>query len=118
MGLGVDILDISRFETALSRYGDRFIQRLFTKDEQAYAEKSPAKRLERYAVRFAAKEAVFKALPDQKGVFWQDIETLNDSSGRPYIRLSSRVQERYSDLDIQVSLSHSQSQAIAICQIS
>tara|TARA_A100001015_G_scaffold316270_2_gene430112 strand:- start:332 stop:688 length:357 start_codon:yes stop_codon:yes gene_type:complete len=118
MNIGVDIVDIERFEKALLRHGDRFIKRLFTDREQSYAEKSPAKRLERYAVRFAAKEAVFKALPGEKTLSWHDIETLNTEDGVPQIYLYNRLKEKYGNLDIKISFSHSCSQAIATCLVS
>ena len=117
MNIGVDIVDIQRFEKALLRYGERFIRRLFTDREQAYAEKSPAKRVERYAVRFAAKEAVFKALVQEKHLSWQEIETINSEDGVPHIHLSNRLQEKYPSIEIKISFSHSCSQAIATCLI-
>lgn len=81
-GIGIDIVHIPKFKKALEKWGDRFKERLFTKNELAYCceRKFSDQHL---AVRFAAKEALFKALG--KGISFTDIEVLNNQDGKPYI---------------------------------
>ncbi len=89
IGLGNDIIDIRRIETTLERYGDRFLDRVFTDIERA---KSDRRRLRAasYAKRFAAKEACAKALGTglRHGVFWRDMGVVNLPSGRPTLKLT------------------------------
>ena len=87
IGIGSDLLDIRRIEKTLSRYGDRFKNRIFTKDEINKCEKRQNK-IECYAKRFAAKEAASKALGTgfRMGVFWKDLEIINLPSGKPTIK--------------------------------
>ncbi len=88
IGLGSDLCDIRRIEAALSRWGERFITRVFTPLEQAKAE-GRAARAATYARRFAAKEACAKALGTglRLGVHWRDMEVVNLASGQPTLRL-------------------------------
>ena len=78
LGIGNDLIDIRRIEKTLARYGDRFVQRIFTSDEQARSERRRL-RAASYAKRFAAKEACSKALGTglRQGVFWRDMEVSN-----------------------------------------
>ena len=94
IGIGHDLIEVSRIESVLSRWGDRFRNRVFTPKELAYCE-SKRNRSQRLASRFAAKEAVFKALGTgwQRGVGWTEIEVANDDLGKPYIILSGRTKE-------------------------
>ncbi|WP_169568934.1 holo-ACP synthase [Sneathiella limimaris] len=89
IGLGNDIIDIRRIEKTLDRFGDRFIQRIYTETEIAKAERR-RNRVETYAKRYAAKEACSKALGTgfRKGVFWKDMGVVNLPSGRPTIKLT------------------------------
>jgi len=88
LGLGSDIIDIRRIEQTLSRYGDRFVQRIFTATEQRKSDRR-ANRAASYAKRFAAKEACSKALGTgfRKGVFWRDMGVVNLPSGKPTLEL-------------------------------
>lgn len=90
LGLGSDLIDIRRIEKSLDRFGDRFIQRLFTTTEQRKSE-SRAGRVASYAKRFAAKEACAKALGTglRKGVFWIDMGVVNLPSGQPTMELKN-----------------------------
>ena len=115
---GVDMVYIPRVENALKRYGARFIERVFTMREVA-ASHGYAHEL---AARFAAKEAVAKALGvgmrvmSPFGVRWHEVETLRDMLGKPIVVLSGRAAERAQELDITewaVSLSHEREYAIA-----
>ena len=87
IGIGSDLLDIRRIEKTISRFGDRFKNRIFTKNEIDKCEKRLNK-FECYAKRFAAKEAASKALGTgfRKGVFWKDLEVVNLPSGKPTIK--------------------------------
>ena len=89
LGLGNDIIDIRRIEATLERYGDRFVQRIFTAIEQRKSDRR-RQRAASYAKRFAAKEACSKALGTglRKGVFWRDMGVVNLPSGRPTLVLT------------------------------
>jgi holo-[acyl-carrier protein] synthase len=115
---GVDLIEIARIERALERYGDRFLERVFTRNEIFYCRG----RVAELAARFAAKEAVSKALGvgmrvlAHDGIYWQDVEIVGDHRGKPIVRLSGRAAERAAELDLTewaVSLSHTKELAIA-----
>jgi len=95
LGIGTDLCDIRRIEKTLSRFGDRFIQRLFTDYEQAKAARRQ-KPASSFAQSFAAKEACAKALGTgfRKGVFWRDMAVHNHPGGQPYMLLSGGALER------------------------
>ena len=95
IGIGSDLCDIRRIEKSLARYGDRFVQRLFTPAEQARAERK-VKPAATYAKRFAAKEACAKALGTgiNRGVFWRDMGVINQRSGQPTMQLTGGAAER------------------------
>jgi holo-[acyl-carrier protein] synthase len=91
LGLGNDVIDIRRVEGTIARFGDRFLNRVFTPIERAKADRRAASiRVATYAKRFAAKEACAKALGTglRKGVFWRDMGVVNLSSGRPTLALT------------------------------
>jgi len=94
LGTGIDIVEIARFRKILAGAGERFLTRVFTDEEQRFClkRKDPAPH---FAVRFAAKEAVFKALETgwSKGVTWLDIEILREEQGAPFIFLHGTAQE-------------------------
>ena len=94
IGIGYDMVEVTRIEAVVSRWGDRFKKRVFTLGELAYCE-SKKNRCQRLATRFAAKEALFKALGTgfQRGVAWTEIEITNDNLGKPNITLSGRTEE-------------------------
>ncbi len=89
IGIGSDIIDIRRIEHTLARFGDRFINRIYTEKERARAERRPDQRAATYAKRFAAKEATSKALGTglKQGVFWRDMGVTNLRSGQPTMKL-------------------------------
>lgn len=88
IGLGNDLVDIRRIEDSLERFGGRFVAKVFTEAERATADRRAGRaRAGAYAKRFAAKEALVKALGKQ-GVGWRDIEVTNDAEGRPRLSLS------------------------------
>jgi holo-[acyl-carrier protein] synthase len=89
VGIGNDLVDIRRIEKSLERFGDRFIQRVFTETEQKRSE-GRATRAASYAKRFAAKEACAKALGTglRLGVFWRDMGVVNQKGGKPTMLLT------------------------------
>ncbi|WP_072397037.1 holo-ACP synthase [Hyphomicrobium sp. CS1GBMeth3] len=89
IGIGNDIVDIRRIEATLARFGDRFLDRVFTEVERVKSE-ARAQRAASYAKRFAAKEACSKALGTglRRGVYWRDMGVINLPSGRPTLRLT------------------------------
>lgn len=99
LGLGNDIVDIRRIEKTLERFGDRFIQRIFTEIEQKKSD-GRAARAASYAKRFAAKEACSKALGTgfRRGVFWRDLGVVNEPSGRPTLRLTGDARRHLENL--------------------
>lgn len=116
-GTGIDIAEPARMQAAVQRYGRRFLQRIFTSSEIAYCERKRNK-WERYAARFAAKEAAFKALGTgwRRGVRWRDVEVTNLSSGKPTLKLSGRAQElaaRQGVRHISLSLTHAEQFVLA-----
>src|SRR5207237_10616638 len=94
VGTGIDIAEVPRIAQAISRHGNRFLHRVFTAGEIRYCE-SKANRVERYAARFAAKEAAMKALGTgwNHGVRWRDIEVSRQPGGRPTIVFHSKAAE-------------------------
>lgn len=95
LGLGSDLIDIRRIEKTLARYGDRFLDRIFTAEERARSDRR-ANRVESYAKRYAAKEACSKALGTgfRKGVYWRDLGVVNLPGGRPTLVLTGGALER------------------------
>ena len=117
LGSGVDLCEVPRIEAAFERYGSRFLERIFTPREIAYADRK-ANRFERYAARFAAKEAGMKALgTGWRGVAWQDFEVVNLPSGRPTLEFHGRAAEVAAKLGVRsvaLSLTHTKEQALAM----
>lgn len=110
VGTGVDLAEVDRIRAAIERYGPRFVERIYTPAEISYVERK-ANRFERYAGRFAAKEAGMKAIGTgwKRGVTWRDFEVANLSSGRPTLRLSgeaAKVAERMGVKTISLSITH------------
>ena len=117
VGTGIDIAEVARVRQSIERYGRRFIERIFTPAEIAYVERK-ANRYERYAARFAAKEAGMKAIGTgwRHGVRWQDFEVVNLPSGRPTLRLhgvAAQVAERIGARALSLSLTHTAEQGMA-----
>ncbi len=115
---GVDLVEIARIEAMLRQHGQRFTGRCFTEGEQAYAEAGRRVRAQRYAARFACKEAVLKALGTgwREGISWRDVEVRRDPSGQPQVALSGRCALLATRLGIDrwhVSLSHTPGNAMA-----
>jgi holo-[acyl-carrier protein] synthase len=113
LSVGVDIIEIERIEAVLRRHGERFLQRVYTPAERAYCRE----RVPELAARFAAKEAVSKALgTGLRGIAWKEMEILGDERGKPLVRLHGRAKARAEELGLSefaVSLSHSRDYAVA-----
>jgi holo-[acyl-carrier protein] synthase len=117
VGLGVDIAEVRRIQAAIERRGAPFLCRVFTPMEIEYCERFKNK-FERYAGRFAAKEATMKALGTgwSRGVRWVDIEVVREQSGRPTIALSGeagKIAARYGVKHISLSITHTAAEALA-----
>jgi holo-[acyl-carrier protein] synthase len=117
VGTGIDIAEVPRIADAIQRHGERFLHRVFTEGEIAYCD-SKANRIERYAARFAAKEAGMKALGTgwNHGVRWRDVEVCRMPGGRPTIAFHGKAAEFAAKLgtrNVALSLSHTAEQAIA-----
>jgi holo-[acyl-carrier protein] synthase len=118
VGTGVDLAEVDRIRAAVERFGPRFTGRVFTPHEIAYVERK-ANRFERYAARFAAKEAGMKAIGTgwRHGVRWQDFEVANLPSGRPTLRfhgVAARVAESLRVKTVSLSLTHTAATGMAI----
>ncbi len=117
VGTGIDIAEVPRIRKAIERFGDRFVQRVFTPGEILYCD-SKANRVERYAARFAAKEAAMKAIGTgwNHGVRWRDCEVTRMPGGRPTLTFHGKAAEFAARLGVKhaaLSLSHTAEQAIA-----
>ena len=117
VGTGIDIAEVPRIRQSIERFGSRFLERIFTESEMRYCD-SKANRVERYAARFAAKEAGMKALGTgwRFGVRWRDIEVANAPSGKPTLNLSGvsrEIADRLGVKNISLSITHSGNLALA-----
>lgn len=117
VGTGIDIAEVPRIAQAISRYGDRFLRRIFTEGEIQYCE-SKASRVQSYAARFAAKEAAMKALGTgwNRGVRWRDIEVCRQPGGRPTLAFHGKAAEfasRLGAIHVALSLTHTSAEAMA-----
>jgi len=114
---GIDLVDCPRIEQMIQRHGERFIRRVFTDAEQAYAEKNKNE-VEKLAGRFAAKEAILKLVGTgwRGKIAWTDIEIINNAAGQPEVTLGGEVKkiaDRLGIKHISVSITHTANFAIA-----
>lgn len=114
LSIGVDLSEVARIEALIARYGARFLDRVFTTQEQAYCNG----RVTSLAARFAIKEAVAKALGTGMGeqVTWREVEVVNDAQGKPLLLLHGKTRAHAESLGLQqwaISLSHTEALAIA-----
>jgi holo-[acyl-carrier protein] synthase len=117
VGTGIDITEVPRIGQSIARFGERFLRRIYTQGEIRYCD-AKANRVERYAARFAAKEAAMKALGTgwSRGVRWRDCEVARQPGGRPTIIFHARAGEIAAKLGVKnasLSISHTADQAIA-----
>jgi holo-[acyl-carrier protein] synthase len=115
-GIGVDIIEIDRIRDAVDKYGEDFLQRVFTDKEIKYCRGRKNYRIPELAVRFAAKEAYSKAIGtgiagfgrNNHGIKWKDVEVVNNKQGKPLFSVNGKISET-----AHVSLSHSRDYAVA-----
>lgn len=118
-GVGTDIIEVKRIAESIERFGHRFLDRIFSFDEQTYClhHREAARH---FSGRFAAKEAIVKALGTgfRGGIGWLDVEIINNNQGKPVVQLSSRLKELFDSPQIHLSISHSRdyATAFAICE--
>ena len=117
VGMGVDIAEVERIQGAIERHGEVFLRRVYTTREREYCERFKNK-YERYAGRFAAKEAAMKALGTgwSRGVRWVDIEILRRQGSRPMLELKGearKIADRLGVKNIAISITHTSKQAMA-----
>ncbi len=118
LGLGTDLIEIERVQKSLARFGQRFMERVFTEGEIAYC-KQKKHSAESFAARFAAKEAAAKALGTgiAHGISWREIEVRRNPGERPTLHLMGRAAERADSMGVrhlQLSLTHNNSVAMAV----
>jgi holo-[acyl-carrier protein] synthase len=119
LGLGSDLIEIRRIEDSIQRYGERFLQRVFTAEEIAYCQRKMVHAAESFAARFAAKEATAKALGTgiSRGISWREIGVRREPGERPTISLTGRAAERAREMGVkrlQLTLTHSRDVAMAV----
>jgi holo-[acyl-carrier protein] synthase len=115
--MGVDIAEVERIQGAIQRYGEVFLRRIYTPKEREYCEQFKNK-YERYAGRFAAKEAAMKALGTgwRRGVRWVDLEVARETGGRPTLALTgeaARIAKQLGVKSVALSITHTAAQALA-----
>ena len=116
---GIDIIEVDRVRKNIEKYGEKFLNKVYTESEIEYCEGKKIQRYESYAGRFAAKEAVFKAiswmLDGKFDVDWKDIEVINDKRGRPLVNINnnSKISNLEEIISIDISISHVKNMAVA-----
>jgi len=115
-GIGVDIIEVSRIQEAIEKYADKFLNRIYTKEEQDYCNEFKDKKYIHYAARFAVKEAFSKAIGTgiTQGFKFHNIATHNKENGEPVILLSDYFSGKYSHFKFHVTISHTDQNAIAV----
>ena len=118
LGVGTDLVEVHRIQESINRFGNRFLRRIYTDREQAYC-LSKANATERFAGRFAAKEAGMKAIGTgwRRGVTWRDFEVANEPSGRPTLKLYGMAEKIARDLGVErisLSITHTAREGFAI----
>lgn len=116
---GTDIIEVSRIRNCIEDLGDKFLNRVYTEKEIAYCNSKKSVKYEHFAARFAAKEAIFKAvsdlLDDKYEISWKNAEIINDENGKPQVNFIGKSFEEIISIDI--SLSHLKEYAIANCMV-
>jgi len=115
-GIGTDIVEVERIKNSIENYGQRFLNKIFTQFEIDYCELFGDNKYVHYAARFAAKESFSKAIGTgiTKGFKFKEVGIRNEKSGKPNIILDGLLNEKYEQYNIDVSLSHTDNNAIAI----
>jgi holo-[acyl-carrier protein] synthase len=117
-GIGVDVVEVQRFQQAIDSWGDVFLKKVFTENELAYA-RSKKNQAQHFAARFAVKEAVAKALAKGwgGGFRWKDVEVENDAAGKPSVLLHGHIKGILQKKQVHVSISHSENVVVAFAII-
>lgn len=115
---GIDIIEVDRIKNAIDEIGDSFLNRIYTRTEIEYCKKSNKMQYQHFAARFAAKEAVFKALSEyidsREDMLWREIEVINENGGKPRINMDKLKKNVLANLDnIDISISHIKEYAVA-----
>lgn len=115
---GTDIIEVSRIQESIENLGEKFLNKVYTEKEIDYCESKNNMKYQHFAVRFAAKEAIFKAiselLENKYEITWTDVEILNNEKGKPIVHF---LNKNYNIEQIDVSLSHLKEYAIANCVV-
>ncbi len=110
LGIGIDIIEIVRIKKSIDQYGDHFLNKIYTKTEIEYCQ-SKSNKYQHYAARFAAKEAIYKALSSdtEKIYSWQDVEIYNEINGLPKVNFYGELKDYLNeDKQLKISISHSE----------
>ena len=116
VSVGVDIVDVRRIAEAILRFGDRFLERIYTPGEIDYCLRR-ARQAESFAVRFAAKEAFAKALKVGKASIWREVEVVRSEGPRPSVQLHGKARSLVGERRVDLSLSHALTHAVAVVLI-
>lgn len=115
---GTDIIEVCRIKESIERKGNNFLNKIYTEKEIEYCNSKNKMKYQHFAARFAAKEAIFKAisniLKNKYEITWKDVEVLNDENGRPYVHFFNND---YNIKQIDISISHLKEYAIANCVV-
>ncbi len=109
LGIGIDIIEIERIKESIDKLGDRFLNKIYTKKELEYCV-AKANKYQHYAARFAAKEAIYKAISTSygKGIGWHEVEIFNEPNGMPSVKLYGNLKNFLGDdKDLKITMSHS-----------
>lgn len=116
---GIDIIEVNRIQETIEKLGEKFLNKIYTPSEIEYCNSKKQMKYQHFAARFAAKEAIFKAmsdmLEDKYEITWTDVEILNDEKGKPKVYFINKKYENIEQIDI--SMSHLKEYAIANCII-
>jgi holo-[acyl-carrier protein] synthase len=115
IAIGTDIIEVERIQSSVEKFGDKFLNKIFTPAEIEYA-MSKKNKFQHLAGRFAAKEAIVKALSEccDKGFEWEDIEVLNNKNGAPYVNLKGKFLDYMANKKrMKISISHTETYAVA-----
>ena len=115
--IGTDIIEVARIEKLIKEKGDKFLNRIYTKNEIDYCESKGLNKYQHYAGRFAAKEAVFKVLNGEtdsgNSLIFKNIEILNKNDGAPYVNILDDIKVDCFDTNVDISISHIKKYATA-----
>lgn len=119
IGIGVDIIEIERIRKSIERFGDHFLNKIYTQNELDYC-LAKHNKYQHLAARFAAKEAIYKAIASgwEKEATWKNIEITNEQNGLPIVKFLGKLNDFISDgKEIKISLSHSENYVVAVAII-